>query len=217
MMAPTAAWPAPYFLESPTMSNAKMLFRAASRCAFGWLTAAVTWCAIASIASAAAGPLVLKNDALSVSLEPATGQIVALTNSVTGETQIISSEEFLLETSHGPVAASKLRVAGVESSNTAARFRLAGEGLDVELVYQIGPAWLEKWIEVHFTKTTDLLRVDLGTRHYQPAFVEAGASRAIFARCGRRSIRWNCPSMPPCEASEAGGSPAWPARSSRCK
>lgn len=117
----------------------------------------------------------LSNDSLSVTIDPIQGSITNLHNKLTGEHQQVDSVEFGIVTDQGTISSDRMHVTSVKQRGSHLEVSLRDGGYEAKLHYELGEAWVEKWLTFTSKKALILKRIVMGKRRYQSPFREVHA------------------------------------------
>ena len=117
-------------------------------------------------------PIHLENANLAVAIDRNGGQIVELHNRLTDERHTVVSHEFAVVSRSGTTPSDEMTVTRVAETENHVVFHMEGGGCRAELHYELGTAWVEKWVTFTSDEPLHLERVVMGRREFQPAFNE---------------------------------------------
>lgn len=126
--------------------------------------------------------ITLSNDKISVTIDAARGTLAGLHNKLTDERHTIHSVEFAIVSDQGTVSSGQMQVRGVRHGPERVEVDLRGEHFTAQVHYQLGEAWVEKWVTFTSNKPLTLKRMVMGQRTYSPAFreIHAHTDNTIF-------------------------------------
>ena len=130
------------------------------------LCAVINGCCLTHVAT-------LKNRNLSVHVNSKHGQITEIENHLTGEKWHFDSSEFAIITTEGQIDPSQMKLDGIRRKPDHLTFELSGKGCRVELHYELGDDWVEKWITLRADRPLTLNRIEMGRRRFHPGAFDA--------------------------------------------